>query len=914
MIGFGQNVNIPDTNFKAYLVGEPSINTNGDSEIQVSEANSFNGSINCTNMNIADLTGIEYFTDLITLYCSNNQLTTIDLSQNTALDYFACDENQFTTIDVSQNTSLTSLICNYNQLTSLNLSGATALTTLHCGWNQLTNLDVSQNIALTTLGCLYNQLTTLDVSNNTSLDVLNCAENQLTSLDVTNNWNLTQFSCPYNQLTSLDVTNNWNLTGFSCHYNQLNNLDVSQNIALTTLACNYNQLTTLDVSSNTSLDLLNCADNQLTSLDVSNNTALWRLECNNNQLTSFDVSNNTSLTYLWCWINQLTSLDLSNNTALIELKCQSNQLTSLDLSQNSALTSLDCQSNQLTTLDVSNNFNLTYLGCSNNQLISLDVSNNLALTSLNCQGNQLTSLDVSNNLALTGLGCAENQLTSLYLSQNTTLTSLYCFSNQLTSLDLSQNTALTSLYCFSNQLTSLDLRNGNNLGLLQLQFSSQLNPDLYCIDVDNVAWADANWTVANSSIDSTMSFSTNCAISLGCTDSLALNYDLLATIDDSSCVYCDLSIDSLGVTQMTCFTWNNASVNIIATGTQPLPYNYYVVRLNPTDTVFQGNLSFYNGLGAGTFVAMVEDNVGCIDSDTFTINSTDSVYIDSVIYSNVSCNGMANGYISAIIPMGGTPPYQFSLNGGPLYPSCLCVVSPSCPTGYVFSGLSPGTYTVEIWDSNMCANSYQIFITEPPLIIWQQAFSICDGDSVLVGSSVYHTNGNYIDTLTAGSGCDSIVYTNISIAFPTIWYQTYLICDGDNIAVGNNVYDTAGVYIDTLSSANGCDSIIQTYLMVEQNTYSYDTLVIGASIVWNGIPLNVSGDYSVTLINSTGCDSIANLNLTITNTTGLLDVTNTEKTLLKITDMLGQETPYRRNTPLFYIYDDGTVEKRIVIE
>jgi len=411
-----------------------------------------------------------------------------------------------------------------------------------------------------------------------------------------------------------------------------------------------------------------------------------------------------------------------------------------------------------------------------------------------------------------------------------------------------------------------------------------------------------------------MSFSTNCAISLGCTDSLALNYDLLATIDDSSCVYCDLSIDSLGVTQMTCFNWNNANVNIIATGTQPLPYNYYVVRLNPTDTVSQGNLSITSGLASGVYVAVVEDSLGCIDSDTFTINSTDSVYIDSVIYSNVSCNGMANGYISAIIPMGGTPPYQFSLNGGPLYLSFLCVVSPSCPTGYVFSGLSPGTYTVEIWDSNMCANSYQIFITEPPLIIWQQAFSICDGDSVLVGSSVYHTNGNYIDTLTAGSGCDSIVYTNISIAFPTIWYQTYLICDGDNIAVGNNVYDTAGVYIDTLSSANGCDSIIQTYLMVEQNTYSYDTLVIGASIVWNGIPLNVSGDYSVTLINSAGCDSITNLNLTITNTTGLLDVTNTEKTLLKITDMLGQETPYRRNTPLFYIYDDGTVEKRIVIE
>ena len=97
------------------------------------------------------------------------------------------------------------------------------------------------------------------------------------------------------------------------------------------------------------------------------------------------------------------------------------------------------------------------------------------------------------------------------------------------------------------------------------------------------------------------------------------------------------------------------------------------------------------------------------------------------------------------------------------------------------------------------------------------------------------------------------------------------------------------------------------------NTSSYDTLSVTASIVWNGMPLNVSGDYSTTLINSVGCDSIVNLNLTVT-TTGISDVANCKSNLVKITDILGQETPYRKNTPLFYIYDDGTIEKRIVIE
>jgi len=79
LMTLGQNVNIPDANFKAYLVGYSAINTNGDAEIQVSEATAFNGSIYCTGMNISDLTGIEYFTALTVLLCDTNQLTILDV-------------------------------------------------------------------------------------------------------------------------------------------------------------------------------------------------------------------------------------------------------------------------------------------------------------------------------------------------------------------------------------------------------------------------------------------------------------------------------------------------------------------------------------------------------------------------------------------------------------------------------------------------------------------------------------------------------------------------------------------------------------------------------------------------------------------------------------------------------------------
>ena len=97
-------------------------------------------------------------------------------------------------------------------------------------------------------------------------------------------------------------------------------------------------------------------------------------------------------------------------------------------------------------------------------------------------------------------------------------------------------------------------------------------------------------------------------------------------------------------------------------------------------------------------------------------------------------------------------------------------------------------------------------------------------------------------------------------------------------------------------------------------TSSYDTLVSTISLSWNGILLLNSGNYTFILSNSVGCDSIANINFTL-NTTSIYDVYNVKNgVLIRITDILGRETEIHRSTPAFYIYDNGIVEKRIVIE
>ena len=147
------NVNILDANFKGYLIRNSAININGDKEIQVSEASAFNGTINCWDMNITNLTGIEAFTALTKLYCRFNQLKSLDVSKNTALTSLDCGSDQLTSLDVSKNTALTKLYCGKNQLTSLDVSKNTALTWLECDGNQLISLDVSKNKALTYLFC-----------------------------------------------------------------------------------------------------------------------------------------------------------------------------------------------------------------------------------------------------------------------------------------------------------------------------------------------------------------------------------------------------------------------------------------------------------------------------------------------------------------------------------------------------------------------------------------------------------------------------------------------------------------------------------------------------------------------------------------------------------------------------------------
>lgn len=261
--------NFPDPTFRAHVQWK--FDTNDDWKLSDSELQNAT-EIQVQEREITSLEGIEYFY---------------------ALEYLCCYNNKLTSLDVSDNTALKRLYCINNKLTSLDVSGAIALKWLYCSNNKLSSLDVSDNIALEILDCSYNELTLLDVSGTIALEKLDCSENRLLpSLDVSEKHNLRELHCNKNfLLEKLDVSGDAQLEWIRCEFNRnLTSLDVSDNISLRNLNCNYCSLTSLDLSNNRMLKTLYCKDNKLFELNLINNTECSNVDCSYNPFVSLNLN------------------------------------------------------------------------------------------------------------------------------------------------------------------------------------------------------------------------------------------------------------------------------------------------------------------------------------------------------------------------------------------------------------------------------------------------------------------------------------------------------------------------------------------------------------------------------------------------------------------------------------------------
>ena len=172
--------NFPDENFRNWLLTQSYGQDGKLTEEEIAGVTE----IVIYNKGISDLTGIKLFTALKGLYCSDNQLISLDLSGCAMLENLSCANDQLTSLNVSGCPVLANLWCPINPLTTLDVSGCSALTLLDCHDCQLSSLNLTGCSALTILECGGNELTSLDVSGFTALTKLHCYANQLSSLNI----------------------------------------------------------------------------------------------------------------------------------------------------------------------------------------------------------------------------------------------------------------------------------------------------------------------------------------------------------------------------------------------------------------------------------------------------------------------------------------------------------------------------------------------------------------------------------------------------------------------------------------------------------------------------------------------------------------------------------------------------------
>lgn len=386
-----------------------------DGDGKVSRAEALNlETLDITSKGITDLTGIEWFTNLRVLNCSENRsLKTLDISSNTALVELNCRMCKITNLDVSKNVALKILNCYSCNLKKLDVSNNPLLTSLKCDENPLTSLDLSHNSEIIELSCYgfanwketdTNRIRVLNLKGCTKLQKLICYKQLLASLNLSDCVSLTELYLSTNVLLGLDLSHNTKLSKLDCGNNRIPSLNLSHNALLTTCAISYNPLSTINVGgvlSSLEFKTDEGTYKESTTLDIIA-TKLESVSISSSQLKGIDFSNSTTLKSVSLVVSSLSELDLSPLPNLRSIYISGGKLQTLDLRNNRQLNSLRCFGGQLREVNLPNSESLTtasFNSCSQIPSIDFSVTPNLQSISIRtCTA--WNSLDLSSNLSL----------------------------------------------------------------------------------------------------------------------------------------------------------------------------------------------------------------------------------------------------------------------------------------------------------------------------------------------------------------------------------------------------------------------------------------------------------------------------------------------------------------------------------
>jgi gliding motility-associated-like protein len=323
-----------------------------------------------------------------------------------------------------------------------------------------------------------------------------------------------------------------------------------------------------------------------------------------------------------------------------------------------------------------------------------------------------------------------------------------------------------------------------------------------------------------------------------------------ATLNNATGPTLTLTVDSV-----TCFgACNGAAAVSVSGGTAPYTYAWSCPNTSSaSDTAL--------GLCAGPCSLIVTDDLGCSATENFVVPTPAVLSLSNSSQTNILCNGGSTG-AAAVSASGGVAPYSY-------------VWTPNVSTTNSASGLSVGSYTVNVTDANNCTSQVTINIAEPSTPFVLTASNIIDV-SCFGGS-----NGSV--TITASGGTIGLGYvvsgTPAQSGLSANTY-TYTAVDGNNCPASTVVtitepLDALMLGIDNTTSPTctpGFDGCINVVAQGGAGAYSYSYGVIGANYA-AAIPI-VAGNFCIFNVNTytvwvtDGNNCTASTSATLNNATG----------------------------------------------
>ena len=176
---------------------------------------------------------------------------------------------------------------------------------------------------------------------------------------------------------------------------------------------------------------------------------------------------------------------------------------------------------------------------------------------------------------------------------------------------------------------------------------------------------------------------------------------------------------------------------------------------------------------------------------------------------------------------------------------------------------SSGNYNQTFTSYTNCDSTVTLHLFVRPLISHAFADTVCAGVTYSWAGQNFNSSGNYNHIFTSYTNCDSTVTLNLFVRPAIISTFNDTLCAAATYSWGSQSLNTSGTYNQTFTSFTNCDSTVTLHLFVRPViSYSFaDTICIGNTYNWAGQGFTTSGTHNHIFTSYTGCDSTVTLNL-----------------------------------------------------